>query len=87
MLETIIVIGVMAGIIAMQEWRVWWERKKAIRREQELLAAILAKDVNDYLQALDAVKREPGDHLREMELENELAINAQKLSQEEGIPV
>lgn len=63
------------------------ERKRAIDRERELLAAVLAKDIGQYLQAVDNLRKQPKDKLAEMKLENELAQAAVRLEQSQGVPV
>lgn len=78
----IIVVVLFAGY---QAYATQLERKRSIERERELLAAILSKDVGQYLQAVDALRRQPSDKLAEMKLENDLAMAAAKL--EGGIPV
>lgn len=60
------------------------ERRRAIERERELLAAIMAKDIGQYTQAVEILKRTPKDKLNELKVENELAQAAVQL---EGIPV
>jgi hypothetical protein len=60
------------------------------KREKWLISAIIAKDLPELGNYGTAALREPGDDLKQTELENDLAINAQKLmtrSQEEGIPI
>jgi hypothetical protein len=80
-------IGLMIVVVlfaAYQAYETRVERKYAVERERELLAAILSKDIGQYLQAVDALRKQPRDKLAEMKLENELAVAAAKL---DGIPV
>lgn len=80
-------IFVVVLFAAYQAYAVQLERKRAIKLQQELLAAIMAKDVGQYLQAIDALRRTPDDKLREMKLENDLAQAAVKLEEQQGFPV
>jgi hypothetical protein len=60
------------------------------KREKWLISAIMAKDLPELAHTANAIMRTPEDDLRQTELENELAINAQELIQvthERGIPV
>jgi len=82
-----ITMGLLAALVAFQEYRIRWERGNAISREQELLAAVLAKDTPEYTSAIEALRRQPGDKIKEMELENDLAIRAAELSEKGGFPV
>lgn len=63
------------------------ERRRAIAREQELLAAVLCKDAEQYLRAVEQLRKQPKDKLKEMELENELAQAAVSIEESRGIPV
>lgn len=85
MLEVLIAIVVLFA--AYESWAHQLERKRAIERERELLAAILAKDVGQYLQAVDNLKRTHKGKLEELKLENELAKAAVALEEKAGIPV
>lgn len=85
MLEALLAIVVIFA--AYQAYALQLERKRAIDRERELLAAVLAKDVGQYIQAIDNLKQSPKDKLASMKLENELAIAATQLEESRGIPV
>lgn len=82
-----ILIGVVVLFAAYQAYAVQLERVRAVDRERELLAAILAKNAGEYLSAIDALRRTPADRLAEMRLENDLAQAAVALESERGIPV
>lgn len=85
---TYILIGVVVMFASYQAYAVQLERKRAIDRERELLAAVLAKNAGEYLSAIDALRRTPADKIAEMRLENELAQAAIRLEGgERGIPV
>ena len=86
MLEVISFLAII-GFAAYQAVAVQLERSRSIKREQELLAAILAKNVEQYIGAVDALRKLPKDRLAEMKLENELAQAAVALEQGGGIPV
>ncbi|MFH1738363.1 MAG: hypothetical protein ABIH23_05100 [bacterium] len=62
------------------------ERSRSVKREQELLAAVLARNIDQYIGAIDALRKLPKEKLAEMKLENELAQAAVKL-EAQGIPV
>jgi hypothetical protein len=68
-------------------WLLVWDRRQAVERERELLGAVLAEHVDDYVRVIDGLRTKPDDKIRTMQVENELALNAQKLSQMEGIPI
>ncbi len=63
------------------------ERKRAIDRERELLAAVLSKNIDEYTHAVDRLRKQPKDALAEMKLENDLAKAAVALEESQGIPV
>ena len=77
----------MFAILVGFGWLYTWERRKGIEREQELLGAVLAQHAGDYIGVVDALRTKPKDKLAQMQAENELAVNAQKLSKMEGLPV
>jgi Flp pilus assembly protein TadB len=85
MIEALVAIVVLfagAQFYAMQ-----LERKRAIDRERELLAAVLSKNIGEYLQAVEKLRKSPKDSIMEMKLENELARAAVALEESQGIPV
>lgn len=84
MIMAYIVLGLLAGLVVFQEYRMRWERGNSIRREQELLAAILAKDTPEYVAAVEALRTTSADKIKQMELENDLAIRAQELEDTRG---
>jgi len=63
------------------------ERRRSIRREQELLAAVLAQNIEQYIGAIERLRRYPKDTLSELKIENELAQAAVKLEGPLGTPV
>lgn len=89
MLEGLILIIVLFA--AAQFYALQIERKRAIDRERELLAAILAKNGEEYLKAVEVLRRSSRDKLNELKLENELALKAAELEEKEsarqGIPI
>jgi hypothetical protein len=48
---------------------------------------VLAKNIGEYLQAVDKLRKQPKDVLAEMKLENELAQAAVALEESQGVPV
>lgn len=86
MLEMIL-IGVVVLFAAYQAYECRIERKYAVDRERELLAAVLSKNIGEYLQAVEKLRKQPKDTLAEMKLENELAKAAVALEETQGVPV
>jgi hypothetical protein len=80
-------VGVIVLFAAYAYWALDRERKRAIDRERELLSAILAKDVGQYIQSIENLRKTPKDKLAEMKLENELAREAVRLEESQGIAV
>ena len=85
MLEYILLFTVVA-FAAYHGAALQLERRRAIRREQELLAAVLARNIEQYIGAVESLRRFPKDKLAEMRLENDLAQAAVKL-ESQGVPV
>lgn len=59
-------------------------------REEQLYAAVISKDPARYAAVLDALRTDPTTRGKLMEIENELAINAQKVLDHEtntGYPI
>jgi hypothetical protein len=86
MLESIL-IGVVVLFASYQAYAMQLERKRAIDRERELLAAVLSKNIGEYLKAVDMLRKRPKDVLAEMKLENDLAQAAVSLEESRGVPV
>lgn len=82
-----VLMSIVVLFAAYQAWAVQKERERAVDRERELLAAVLAKNAGEYLSAIDALRRTPADKLAEMRLENDLAQAAVRLEEERGIPI
>lgn len=75
----IVAIVVLAILLGVQVWINREDRKRFMKREDMLYAAILAKTPNEYLAIHDSMKMEPKDKERMMQLENELAIKAAEI--------
>jgi len=58
------------------------EKKRASDRENELIAAIKSVDARDFAVAVGELRTTSGDRQAEMKLQNDLAIEAEKLSNE-----
>lgn len=86
MLEVGLIIIVVL-FAAYQAYAMQLERHRAIDRERELLAAVLSKNIGEYLSAVDNLRKQPKDKLKEMRLENELAVAAAALERDAGVPV
>jgi hypothetical protein len=84
MILTYVLIGVVVLFATYQAYATQKERVRAIDRERELLAAVLAKNAGEYLSAIDALRKTPNDKLAEMRLENELAQAAVRLERGTG---
>ena len=80
-------ICVVVLFASYQAYAMQLERKRAIDRERELLAAVLSKNIGDYLKAVEMLRKQPKDVLEEMKLENELAQAAVALEESQGVPV
>ena len=80
-------VGIVVLFAAAQFYAMQLERKRAVDRERELLAAILSKNIGEYLQAVEKLRKSPKDSIMEMKLENELARAAVALEESQGIPV
>ncbi len=63
------------------------DRKAAKEREQELIAALLAKNLPEYAMASSELKSTIKDKIKLVKAENELAIGQEKIADEQGIPV
>jgi uncharacterized metal-binding protein len=85
-----LVVGVVMSVgFAIMSWfNLQVERKRSISREKQLIAAILSKDVKDYLDAVDDLEKSPKDKLKQTKAEQDLAIEYEKANKvQRGIPV
>jgi len=60
------------------------------KERKELIAALLAKSLPEYAMSLEKLKTTPKDKLKQMKIENDLAIANEKMfrqSEENGITV
>ena len=60
------------------------------RERKELIAALLAKSLPEYAMSLEKLKTTPKDKLKQMKIENDLAIANEKMfrqHEENGITV
>jgi hypothetical protein len=80
-------VGIVVLFAAAQFYAMQIERRRAVDRERELLAAILSKNIGEYIQAVEKLRKSPKDAILEMKLENELARAAVALEESQGIPV
>jgi hypothetical protein len=80
-------VGIIVLFASAQFYAMQLERKRAIDRERELLAAVLSKNIGEYIQAIEKLRKSPRDSIMEMKLENELARAAVALEESQGIPV
>ncbi len=75
----IVSIVVLVFMLGVQIWINREDRKRFVKREDMLYAAVMAKNPNEYLALHDSMKMEPADRERIMKLENELALKAAEM--------
>lgn len=87
-LTALIVCNVLMFLVAAGMGALYvWDRRDSKDRERELLAAVIAEQAGDYLNMLEAIKTSPKDKLKQMQVENDLALQAAQLQKREGLPV
>ena len=64
-----------------------YDRKTAKDREQDLIAALLAKNLSEYALANSKMKTTTKDQIKKLRAENELALGVEKIIGDQGIPV
>ena len=92
MIETASLIAGMVmcvGFAVMSWYNLQVERKRSVKRERALLGAILARNIDQYVEAMNDLDKTPNDKLREMKAEQDLAIEYEKTNKDKlvGIPV
>jgi len=83
MYELLISMGIQAAVLITAMVVLVLNHAREIRhykaREEQLYAAVISKDPARYAAVLDALRTDPETRGKLMEIENELAINAQKV--------
>ena len=82
-----IALSVCVGIIIIQAFMILWERNQAKKREDDLIAAVMANNISDYALAHSKMRETNKDRIKRIKAENELAIANQKALEGAGIPV
>ncbi len=81
-------VSMTVGFAIMSWYNLQVERKRSISREKQLLGAIIAKDLRDYLDAIDDLEKTPKDKLRQTKAEHDLALEYNKAKDDvRGIPI
>lgn len=57
------------------------DRAKSQRVQSELLNRIMAVDLTEYAQTKQALETTPAENLKQLKVENDLAINAAKIEE------
>jgi hypothetical protein len=52
-------VGIVVLFAAAQFYAMQIERRRAVDRERELLAAILSKNIGEYIQAVEKLRKSP----------------------------
>lgn len=82
-----VAIAVLCLIIFLQSYMIISERKRASQREEDLIVALMAKNIQEYNAAMKSLHETVKDKLKRMKIENDLAIRTQQLMGETGVPV
>ncbi len=64
-----------------------YDRKTAKEREADLIAALLSKNLSEYALAKSELSTTAKDKINKIRAENELALGADKILKEQGIPI
>jgi len=86
-IESLVAVLIATGFAVMSWYNLQIERKRSVAREQELLSAIMSKNVQEYLEAVEGLKTSPAEKLALIRADNELALNAANFEKRVGIPI
>ena len=88
-ISVIVGLAMAIGFAIMSWYNLQVERKRSVKRERALLGAILAKNIDEYVEAMNDLDKTPDDKLRQMKAEQDLAIEYEKTNKEKvvGIPI
>lgn len=89
-METTILIIVLILFIVVQFGINIYDRRTSQKREQDLIAALLAKNLSEYALANTQIRTTTRERIKQIRAENELALANEKIlesSTEQGIPV
>ena len=74
-------------VILSQSILLIYSHNQSSKREDDLVAALIAKHVGEFALAKSDMRESVKEKIKKMKIENELAIANQKLFEESGIPV
>ena len=78
------------GVIMFLGYLIIHERRQSQERERDYISAIMAKNLPEYAATRKTLSSTVKDRLKEMKVENELAINNAKMFESEdgrGMPI
>lgn len=81
-IQAVVLIAAMV-VLALNHRR---EIASSKAREEQLYAAVISKEPARYAAVLEALRNDPATRIRVMEVENELAMNAQKVMDQDSTP-
>ena len=83
-----LVYGILLGIvIIVQSFALMYQMNQFSKREDDLIAAIIAKHVGEFALAQTEMRTKMKEKIDKLRAENELAIANQRIMDEAGIPV
>jgi 4-diphosphocytidyl-2C-methyl-D-erythritol kinase len=86
-ISEIVGMAMAMGFAIMSWYNLHLERKRSVVKEQQLIAAIMSKEVKDYVDAVNDLQKTAKEKLKEIKSEHELALEYNKVSQGQGIPI
>ena len=90
-MENMILTGILILIIIFLFGVNLYDRRASRKREDDLIAAVMAKSLSEYTLASEHLKPTVREKLKKIKQENKLALKAEKTAEkpeeEEGIPV
>jgi len=86
-METTIVTIVLVLFIVFQFFINAYDRKASKDREQDLMAALIAKNLSEYAAANAKLRTSTKDEIKKLQEENKIAIEALEQMDKQGIPV
>jgi len=81
----VIIIGLLVGMNVFYGLLTHYERRSNAERENRLIKAVIAKDLQEY----SAAEASPADEIEKLDKENELALAAAEIekTKETAIPI
>ena len=91
-MENMILIGILVLLIVFLFGVNLYDRRASRKREDDLIAAVMAKNLSEYALASEHLKPTVREKLKKVKEENKVALKAQKAedakpAEEEGIPI